>query len=569
MMIRRNSIVTKLWLTILVLVSVILFIVSVLMLEFFNSFHIDQERGHLAKLGGQVQSVLLNEGDTSQTIDQIIEVYGANYILENGTTRSNFGNQVDGLMIELERQDWETYQAVGETAIGNFSSFDDQAALAYRTTFSLSTGQYTLYLLEPLDAISSANAGARTIILWTVASAIIVTTVFAFFLSTRITAPLRAMRDAVNKTGEGQFDLRLETKTRDEIGELAASFNAMSSQLSKYVNALDRERLQLASILRSMADGVITLDRHANVIVTNPQASPLLQDGQPHEVVLSLYEEVMEGTSEKTIEVKQDERYYTLTVTPLVGEDDFEGAVVVIRDTSESHRLDKMRTDFVANISHELRTPLVTLQGYSEAIIDGITESDEATKEFASIIYDESLRLARLVNDLLDLARIESGKETMHFTSFDIGDFLPRVMRKFNQMASEKEIRLQTDAPHRLIEADGDRLEQVFTNLIGNAIAHTDSGEIRIEATEETDGLRIQLTDTGHGIPKEDLPFVFERFYKADKARTSGSKTGTGIGLAIVKNVVDAHHGKVSVSSTLGVGTTFEIYLPFEQPHNS
>ena len=569
MMIRRNSIVTKLWLTILVLVSVILFIVSVLMLEFFNSFHIDQERGHLAKLGGQVQSVLLNEGDTSQTIDQIIEVYGANYILENGTTRSNFGNQVDGLMVELERQDWETYQAVGETAIGNFSSFDDQAALAYRTTFSLSTGQYTLYLFEPLDAISSANAGARTIILWTVASAIIVTTVFAFFLSTRITAPLRAMRDAVNKTGEGQFDLRLETKTRDEIGELATSFNAMSSQLSKYVNALDRERLQLASILRSMADGVITLDRHANVIVTNPQASPLLQDGQPHEVVLSLYEEVMEGTSEKTIEVKQDERYYTLTVTPLVGEDDFEGAVVVIRDTSESHRLDKMRTDFVANISHELRTPLVTLQGYSEAIIDGITESDEATKEFASIIYDESLRLARLVNDLLDLARIESGKETMHFTSFDIGDFLPRVMRKFNQMASEKGIRLQTDAPHRLIEADGDRLEQVFTNLIGNAIAHTDSGEIRIEATEETDGLRIQLTDTGHGIPKEDLPFVFERFYKADKARTSGSKTGTGIGLAIVKNVVDAHHGKVSVSSTLGVGTTFEIYLPFEQPHNS
>ncbi|MBR2679643.1 MAG: HAMP domain-containing protein [Exiguobacterium sp.] len=569
MMIRRNSIVTKLWLTILVLVSVILFIVSVLMLEFFNSFHIDQERGHLAKLGGQVQSVLLNEGDTSQTIDQIIEVYGANYILENGTTRSNFGNQVDDLMMELERQDWETYQAVGETAIGNFSSFDDQAALAYRTTFSLSTGQYTLYLLEPLDAISSANAGARTIILWTVASAIIVTTVFAFFLSTRITAPLRAMRDAVNKTGEGQFDLRLETKTRDEIGELAASFNAMSSQLSKYVNALDRERLQLASILRSMADGVITLDRHANVIVTNPQASPLLQDGQPHEVVLSLYEEVMEGTSEKTIEVKQDERYYTLTVTPLVGEDDFEGAVVVIRDTSESHRLDKMRTDFVANISHELRTPLVTLQGYSEAIIDGITESDETTKEFASIIYDESLRLARLVNDLLDLARIESGKETMHFTSFDIGDFLPRVMRKFNQMASEKGIRLHTDAPHRLIEADGDRLEQVFTNLIGNAIAHTDSGEIRIEATEEADGLRIQLTDTGHGIPKEDLPFVFERFYKADKARTSGSKTGTGIGLAIVKNVVDAHHGKVSVSSTLGVGTTFEIFLPYEQPHNS
>ncbi len=566
MMVRRNSIVTKLWLTILVLVSVILFIVSVLMLEFFNSFHIDQERGHLAKLGGQVQSVLLQEGETTDTVDQIIEVYGANYILENGSARSNFGSQLDDWMVELNRQDWETYQAAGETAIGNFSSFDGQAALAYRTTFTLPTGDYTLYLIEPLDAISSANAGARTIILWTVASAIIVTTVFAFFLSTRITAPLREMRDAVNKTGEGQFDLRLETKTRDEIGELAASFNAMSSQLAKYVFALDHERLQLASILRSMADGVITLDRHANVIVTNPQASPLLTDGQPHEVVLSLYEEVVEGASEKTIEVKEDDRYYTLTVTPLIGEEDFEGAVVVIRDTTESHRLDKMRTDFVANVSHELRTPLVTLQGYSEAIIDGMTESDDATKEFASIIYDESLRLARLVNDLLDLARIESGKETMQFAEFDLGEFLPRVMRKFNQMAGEKGITLETDVPSHLIQADGDRLEQVFTNLLGNAIAHTASGTIRIEATEEPEGFRIRLTDTGHGIPKEDLPFVFERFYKADKARTSGSKTGTGIGLAIVKNVIDAHHGTVDVTSHVGEGTTFHIYLPYKQP---
>jgi two-component system sensor histidine kinase ResE len=470
-------------------------------------------------------------------------------------------------MTELGRQDWETYQAVGETAIGNFSSFDDQAALAYRTTFSLETGEYTLYLIEPLDAISSANEGARTIIFWTVASAIIVTTVFAFFLSTRITAPLREMRDAVNKTGEGQFDLRLVQKSNDEIGELAGSFNAMSSQLSTYVNALDRERLQLASILRSMADGVITLDRHANVIVTNPQAQPLLIDEQPHEVVLSLYEDVVAGAPEKTIEVKQDDHYYTLTVTPLLGEDDFEGAVVVIRDTTESHRLDKMRTDFVANVSHELRTPLVTLQGYSEAIIDGMTESDDATKEFASIIYDESLRLARLVNDLLDLARIESGKETMQFTTFDLGEFLPRVMRKFNQMANEKGITLSTEAPRHAIEADGDRLEQVFTNLIGNAIAHTESGSIRLEASEEEAGFVIRLSDTGSGIPKEDLPFVFERFYKADKARTSGGKTGTGIGLAIVKNVIDAHQGTVDVSSTHGEGTTFTIHLPYTQPH--
>lgn len=537
------------------------------MLEFFNSFHIDQERGHLAKLGGQVQSVLLQEGDTSRTVDQIIEVYGANYILENGIVRSNFGTDVDELMTELGRQDWETYQAVGETAIGNFSSFNGQAALAYRTTFSLETGVYTLYLFEPLDAISSANEGARAIIFWTVASAIIVTTVFAFFLSTRITAPLREMRDAVNKTGEGQFDLRLGQKSNDEIGELAGSFNAMSSQLSTYVNALDRERLQLASILRSMADGVLTLDRHANVIVTNPQAEPLLIDGQPHEVVLSLYEDVVAGAPEKTIEVKHNESYYTLTVTPLLGEDDFEGAVVVIRDTTESHRLDKMRTDFVANVSHELRTPLVTLQGYSEAIIDGITESDDATKEFASIIYDESLRLARLVNDLLDLARIESGKETMQFTTFDLGEFLPRVTRKFNQMANEKGIMLTTSAPHHDIEADGDRLEQVFTNLIGNAIAHTASGAIRLEASEDESGFVIRLSDTGTGIPQEDLPFVFERFYKADKARTSGGKTGTGIGLAIVKNVIDAHHGTVDVSSVLGEGTTFTIWLPYTQPH--
>jgi len=204
------------------------------------------------------------------------------------------------------------------------------------------------------------------------------------------------------------------------------------------------------------------------------------------------------------------------------------------------------------------------LQGYSEAIVDGMTESDEATKEFASIIYDESQRLSRLVNDLLDLARMEAGYQELRIESVEAIPFAKRVIKKFKQMGRDKQVTFSVSGPNIAFEADPDQMEQVLTNLLGNALRYTENGEIKIKIDEDRENITLSVIDSGDGIPEEDLPFVFDRFYKADKARTRG-KTGTGIGLAIVANVVRAHGGEVEVDSRLGEGATFRIRLPKKQ----
>ena len=280
--------------------------------------------------------------------------------------------------------------------------------------------------------------------------------------------------------------------------------------------------------------------------------------------MIELFQTVMRKETEMTVSFEREGRYYIIIVSPLLEQEEQIGAVAVLRDMTEAQQLEKMRADFVANVSHELRTPLVMLQGYSEAIVDGMTESDEATKEFASIIYDESQRLSRLVNDLLDLARMEAGYQEQRVELIEAVPFAKRMIKKFKQMGLEKRVSFEVVGPNVQFEADPDQMDQVMTNLLGNALRYTEDGQIKIEIVEDRETISLSVIDSGDGIPEEDVPFVFDRFYKADKARTRG-KTGTGIGLAIVANVVRSHDGEVQVESELGKGSVFRIQLPKKQ----
>ncbi|MDF2859513.1 MAG: histidine kinase, partial [Neobacillus sp.] len=250
--------------------------------------------------------------------------------------------------------------------------------------------------------------------------------------------------------------------------------------------------------------------------------------------------------------------------SPLYSNRFIRGAVAVIRDMTEERQLEKMRKDFIANVSHELRTPISMLQGYSEAIVDDIAESQEEKKEMAKVIYDESLRMGRLVNELLDLARMEAGHIQLMIEDVNLSSFLNRIVHKFQGLARENDIHLGVEIENDIpdISFDPDRIEQVLTNLIDNAIRHTpEGGSVKLTGSMDEIGVRVEVSDSGSGIPEEDLPFVFERFYKADKARTRG-RTGTGLGLAIAKNIIDAHRGHISVQSKIGQGTTFSFLLP-------
>nr|WP_207145754.1 ATP-binding protein [Brevibacillus brevis] len=394
------------------------------------------------------------------------------------------------------------------------------------------------------------------------------TTVFAFFLSSRIATPLRQMKETAHRIAEGDFHAEIPIRTQDETGELAASFNTMASKLNQLVDALSKEKEQLASVLRSMVDGVVMIDANGKLAVTNPPAERFLRDwdfehSDEPVPLFPFYQQVLQTGQEVTEDIPVQGRIWSVVMVPLNDKDQIRGAVAVLRDITQERKLDKMRNDFVANVSHELRTPLSMLQGYSEAIVDDIVATPEEHKELAQIIYDESARMTKLVNELLSLARMEAGHVELFQETMELRPYLERIQRKFTNLAREREIHLfleiSTTYTHVLI--DPDRMEQVLTNLIDNALRHTPSGgSVTIRARGDKT-LLVEISDTGSGIPQEDLPFVFERFYKADKARTRGRLGGTGLGLAIAKNLVEAHGGTISVQSKLGEGTTFTIAL--------
>lgn len=449
-----------------------------------------------------------------------------------------------------------------------------------------------MFLLQYIDVAFSNSHDVKMLFIYTGIIGFLLTTFFAFFLSTKITEPLLQLIKAVDRISKGDLRTRVRIRSTDELGQLARAFNLMAEKLQETITDLSHEKEHLGSILRSMNDAVITLDAAGRVVLANPRGQALL--GEWHRIgsdtesgpspkagtdamtpsapvfapepLRELFDAVVSRTSEMTTRLHVQQGVYSVVMTPLYSADGVRGAVAVLRDVTEEFRLEKLRKDFVANVSHELRTPLSMLQGYSEALLDDIASTPEERNELVRVIHDESLRMGRLVHNLLDLARMEAGHLEMRFDKVDLRVLAERAVRKFSVLAKEHGVHLKPDwgdEDFLLHCADEDRLEQVLTNLLDNAITHTPSGKaIYLRMRGGADEVAVEVADEGTGINPDDLPYIFERFYKADKARTRGRGRGTGIGLAIVKNIIDAHQGRITVSSTPGEGTTFSITLP-------
>ncbi|MCM3289732.1 cell wall metabolism sensor histidine kinase WalK [Paenibacillus sp. MER 180] len=446
-----------------------------------------------------------------------------------------------------------------------------------------------LYLLHYIDSNFAHPNDIKQLFVYTGIIGFSLTTFFAFFLFTKITQPLRKLKQAADTIRQGDYSTRVALRSSDEIGELSQTFNHMAEELNSTILDLQHEKEHLASILRSMTDAVITFDASGQVLLANPHGETVMSrwngmdwaidedmtgaSGVP-EPLRPIFHTVISEAREVTTRVHVKQQVWSVVMGPLHADSRVRGAVAVLRDVTEEVQLEKLRKDFVANVSHEIRTPLSMLQGYSEALLDDIAASPEERRELVQVIHDESLRMGRLVKDLLDLARMEAGHLPMHKAETDVHELASRVYRKFTVLAKERnipiEMKLHAMDPI-LPEADEDRLEQVLTNLLDNALRHSSEGQPIHIRTERTDNewLWIHIEDHGQGIPSEDVPYVFERFYKADKARKRGPSGGTGLGLAIVKNIIEAHQGHIRVDSILGKGTTFSIALPVQPTQTS
>src|SRR5690625_1983158 len=575
-----RSVVFKLWGTIILLVAFVLMILTLLLLEFFEDFFVEDTEESLLDQAENI-ALVLDEHDSSQimeTIDKLmhpstsIAVFINKHLYWQTAPENDAVEPIDPAWFITNDQInevFDTKEPVKKTT--KLPNLETEVIIVGVPT---ADGLGVIYVYQTLSAIEQTTKQTTRLILLSATMAIILTTIFAFFLSTRVTAPLIKMRKAAVELSRGEFHTKVPVLTYDEIGDLANAFNRMRRKLNYNITALNQEKSQLSNILKSMADGVITVSVNFNIIVINPPAERFLAQAYNNihdehyelpDELKQLFQEVMDNKEERAQEIVAQGRTFVLIMTPLYYDEAIRGVVALIRDMTEERQLDKLRKDFLANVSHELRTPISMMQGYSEAIIDNIAETTEEKQELAKIIYDESLRMGRLVNELLDLARMEAGHIQLRKEKVFFKPFIERIARKFTSLANEENINfeyhIKTD---KHVYIDPDRIEQVLTNLIDNAFRHSkEDGTVKITVEEKQDSLIVHVTDNGSGIKEEDLPFVFERFYKGDKARTRNSeKKGTGLGLSIAKHIIEEHDGTIFATSEVNKETTFTFTLP-------
>lgn len=403
--------------------------------------------------------------------------------------------------------------------------------------------------------------------------------VIGFIVSIWISRPISDIVFAVKNIASGNFGHRILIPARDELGELVNALNYMSEQIHTKMEDVTVSKLRLEAVLLSMFEGVMVVDPASRILLINQALRDVFSikgdvaGRKPIEVIRNV--EIQEITDNVIIlnrrfETKEiavimpEEKILLVHAAPVIRAERIEGAVLVFHDITGLRRLERIRQDFVANVSHELRTPVSSIKGYAETLLEGALEDKGHAKEFVNIIYSSSERLARLIDDILDLSKIESGKVKMALKPCSVRFIVKRSAKGFDKEIKDKSITLDFYIPDDIpkILADEAKLQQVLVNLIDNAVKYTyNKGRICISIEDAGRFVRFNVTDTGIGIPEKDIPRIFERFYRVDKAR-SRELGGTGLGLSIVKHIVYAHNGEVSVNSIEGKGSTFSFTIP-------
>jgi two-component system sensor histidine kinase VicK len=405
--------------------------------------------------------------------------------------------------------------------------------------------------------------------------AVAVTVIIGFLLSRTITKPITDITKKAESITSGDFDQVLEVKSDDEIGKLTGTFNYMASQLKSMLNEISNEKNKFEMILNYMTDGIIAFNRNGHIIHINSAAAVFLELQKPDHTfagiakMLNIYytlDELLssENLSDISYNVQIRNRFLKIQFASFTDkENNVEGIIMVLQDNTEEYKLNNMRKEFVANVSHELKTPLTSIKSYSETLLDGAIENIDTARNFVRVIYSESNRMDRIVKDLLLLSKHDSGIKLNLQRILPI-ELIHSVVEQLRLSVREKEQRIDIYSDEKLPEiyGDRDRLEQLFLNVIGNAIKYTpERGVITIHVGRHKHEVCIKVIDTGIGIPEKDLERIFERFYRVDKAR-SRQLGGTGLGLSIAKEIVESHGGIIKAKSKPQQGTEITVILP-------
>lgn len=461
-----------------------------------------------------------------------------------------------------------------------------------------------LRVAVPLAVIEQTMSSIQRTVAYAIVGAFAIALMLSVWMARRVTRPVTSMVDAAHRMAAGDLGRRVPVPAEAEFAALARALNTMAERLQEKLRDLEREQATREGILESMAEGLLAVDRQGRIVLTNGSARRMFRvppgtgEGRHlvevvrHPGVAALVRDCRacaEGeVCRRDLAIADPPRDLLVEAVPLRGGSDTSGTLVVFHDVTELRRLERVRQEFVVNASHELRTPLTAIRGYVESLLDGAVDEPDRARPFLEVVARHADRMKRLVEDLLDLSNIESGRLALDRHPVRVAEVAEPVVALHRDAADKKGLDLVLDVPRDLppVLADRDRLQQILINLIDNAVKFTSDGKVTLSARrvhgsrfrvhgESRSGhepstmndehygdyVEIAVADTGTGIPSSDLPRVTERFYRVDRAR-SRELGGTGLGLSIVKHLVHAHGGELSIESELGRGTRVTFTLP-------
>ncbi len=438
----------------------------------------------------------------------------------------------------------------------------------------------------PMETVNTAIGNLRQIVLFASVAGLILAIVFSIFSTGVIIKPIEKLTQMTQSLAAGRIDSRVPVDSKNELGRLSRNFNLMADRVQGQIDQISEEHRRLETILTNMGEGVLLVNGAFEITYANPTAISMLSLPETHigkalieinripelQALLQMTEQTGAVAFAEIRLGNITEPEAEITVVPVAAGEEY---VIVVHDVTKERQLERIRADFVANVSHELRTPLTTIRGYAETLLNEDATQTKAQEQFVVKILNHASRLSRLVSDLLELSRLESGDVKLKRTPCHLNTFYEPILDVFEPILEESELVLRWNIPENLpqVSVDQQLFMQVLVNLIDNAIKYTpDSGEITVsaetrprETAEEpnihSEEIVVQVRDTGIGIPMESQSRVFERFYRVDKGRAR-EMGGTGLGLAITKHIVLRHNGRIWLESTLGEGSIFHVAIP-------
>jgi two-component system, OmpR family, phosphate regulon sensor histidine kinase PhoR len=552
---------------------------------FIQDFYQDRMNERIEK-EASVVAYSLEQSDTAdrqaveETVDELAQRLDARItiVAEDGEVIAESDADADEMDNHLDRPEIQGAGDNGNPFVVRFSSTVDRELLYYAEPLVIG-GEEEGFLRLGLEMSELNDVYQNVWILLFVSFLIAFIIILAFItkLTNEMIKPIEDARRVANELARGNFQARTYEALDAETGELNRSINVLAENLSQVTKTYESQQERLETLIENMGSGLILINEKGDITLMNRSSSAIFEaeadkwlnktyyDVIDNKKIIRFVQELFLTERPLRKQIRWSEgiyiRHFDVHGAPIIGQDNkLKGIVLVFHDITELKKLEQARKDFVANVSHELKTPVTSLKGFTETLLDGAMNDEELREKFLTIIARESGRLEDLITDLLELSRIEGEHFQLDWQEVDLSELVSEAVTMLSEKASAKKMNLKTKVDGDVvIPGDPARLKQVMINLINNAVVYTPAGgEVIVRIRGQKENVIMEVSDTGIGISKKEIPRIFERFYRVDRARSRNSG-GTGLGLAIVKHLAEAHHANLSVESRPGKGTTFRI----------